>query len=132
MSIPQKCITIHMPQRTSKILQVRLTANRNAFSFLISVTSFARYTVDPRLTGSVYPKAAKWIHGYGRLSQANTHVMGSSISIDREATVAACRYSLYSPTYSPAMDQSRTVQSAEAVMRSLCCWTTSRLLTLCT
>ena len=38
-------ITIHMPQRTSKILLVRLTANRNALLFLIRVTSFARYTV---------------------------------------------------------------------------------------
>ena len=37
-------ITIHMPQRTSKILLVRLTANRNALLFLIRVTSFARYT----------------------------------------------------------------------------------------
>ena len=37
-------IMIHMPQRTSKILLVRLTANRNAL-FLIRVTSFARYTV---------------------------------------------------------------------------------------
>ena len=34
-----------MPQRTSKILLVRLTANRNALLFLIRVTSFARYTV---------------------------------------------------------------------------------------
>ena len=38
-------ITIHMPQRTSKILLVRLTANRNALLFQIRVTSFARYTV---------------------------------------------------------------------------------------
>ena len=38
-------ITIHMPQRTSKMLLVRLTANRNALLFLIRVTSFARYTV---------------------------------------------------------------------------------------
>ena len=38
-------ITIHMPQRTSKILLVRLTAKRNAFLFLIRVTSFARYSV---------------------------------------------------------------------------------------
>ena len=38
-------ITIHMPQRTSKILLVRLTANRNALLFLIRVTSFACYTV---------------------------------------------------------------------------------------
>ena len=38
-------ITIHMPQRTSKILLVRLTANRNALLFLIRVTIFARYTV---------------------------------------------------------------------------------------
>ena len=41
----KKYITIHMPQRTSKILLVRLTANRNALLFLIRVTSFARYTV---------------------------------------------------------------------------------------
>ena len=34
-----------MPQWTSKILLVRLTANRNAFLFLIRVTSCARYTV---------------------------------------------------------------------------------------
>ena len=38
-------ITIHMPQRTNKILLVRLTANRNAVLFVIRVTSFARYTV---------------------------------------------------------------------------------------
>ena len=31
--------TIHMPQRTSKILLVRLTANRNSFLFLIRITS---------------------------------------------------------------------------------------------
>ena len=41
----KKRITIHMPQRTSKILLVRLTANRNALLFLIRVSSFARYTV---------------------------------------------------------------------------------------
>ena len=34
-----------MPQRTSKILLVRLTANKNAFLFQIRVSSFARYTV---------------------------------------------------------------------------------------
>ena len=33
-----------MPQQTSKILLVRLTANKNLL-FLIRVTSFARYTV---------------------------------------------------------------------------------------
>ena len=38
-------ITIHMPQRTSKILLVRLTANENALLFQIRVTCFARYTV---------------------------------------------------------------------------------------
>ena len=38
-------ITIHMLQRTSKILLFRLTANKNAFLFQIRVTSFARYTV---------------------------------------------------------------------------------------
>ena len=37
--------TIHMPQRTSKILLVRLTANKNASFFQIRVTCFARYTV---------------------------------------------------------------------------------------
>ena len=42
---PLEVITIHTPQRTSKILLVRLTANKNAFLFQISVTSFARYTV---------------------------------------------------------------------------------------
>ena len=41
----QASITIHMPQRTSKILLVWLTANRNALLFLIRDTSFARYTV---------------------------------------------------------------------------------------
>ena len=41
----ERLITIHMPQRTSKILLVRLTANRKALLFLIRVTSFARYTV---------------------------------------------------------------------------------------
>ena len=39
------CITIHMPQRTNKILLVRLKANENAFLFQIYVTSFARYTM---------------------------------------------------------------------------------------
>ena len=34
-----------MPQRTSKILLVRLTANEKALFFQIRVTSFARYTV---------------------------------------------------------------------------------------
>ena len=34
-----------MLQQTSKILLVRLTANRNAVLFRIRVTSFARYTV---------------------------------------------------------------------------------------
>ena len=34
-----------MPQRTSKILLVRLTANKNASLFQIRVTCFARYTV---------------------------------------------------------------------------------------
>ena len=34
-----------MPQRTSKILLVRLTANKNALLFQIRVTCFARYTV---------------------------------------------------------------------------------------
>ena len=38
-------ITIHMPQRTSKILLVRLTANKNAFLLQIRITSFTRYTV---------------------------------------------------------------------------------------
>ena len=38
-------ITMHMPQRTSKILLVRLTANKNALLFQIRVTCFARYTV---------------------------------------------------------------------------------------
>ena len=38
-------ITIHMPQRTSKILLVRLTANKKRVSFQIRVTRFARYTV---------------------------------------------------------------------------------------
>ena len=28
-----------------------------------------------------YPKEAKWIYGYGRLSRANTHVVGSSGSM---------------------------------------------------
>ena len=42
----------HMPQRTSKILLVRLTANKNALLFQIRVTCFARYTVQLRtLTG---------------------------------------------------------------------------------
>ena len=36
-----RLITIHMPQQTSKILLVRLTANKNAFLFQIRVTSFA-------------------------------------------------------------------------------------------
>ena len=40
----EKHITIHMPQRTSNILLVRLTANKNAFLFQIRVTSFARST----------------------------------------------------------------------------------------
>ena len=35
-----------MPQRTSKILLVRLTANRNALLFLIRVTSFAPIAID--------------------------------------------------------------------------------------
>ena len=34
-----------MPQRTSKILLVRLTANKNALLFQKRVTCFARYTV---------------------------------------------------------------------------------------
>ena len=34
-----------MPKRTTKILLVRLTANKNAFLFPIRVTSLARYTV---------------------------------------------------------------------------------------
>ena len=38
-------ITIHMLQRTSKILLVRLTTNKNALFFQIRVTCFARYTV---------------------------------------------------------------------------------------
>ena len=38
-------ITIHMPERTSKILLVRLTANKKALLFQIRVTCFARYTV---------------------------------------------------------------------------------------
>ena len=38
-------ITIHMPQRTCKILLVQLTANKNASLFQIRVTFFARYTV---------------------------------------------------------------------------------------
>ena len=38
-------ITIQMPQRTSKILLVRLTANKNAPLFQKRVTCFARYTV---------------------------------------------------------------------------------------
>ena len=38
-------ITIHMPQRTSKILLVRLTANKNALLFQRRVTCFACYTV---------------------------------------------------------------------------------------
>ena len=38
-------ITMHMPQLTSKILLVRLTANKNVSLFQIRVTCFARYTV---------------------------------------------------------------------------------------
>ena len=38
-------ITIHMTQRTSKILLVRFTANRNAVLLLMRVTSFASYSV---------------------------------------------------------------------------------------
>ena len=38
-------ITIYMPQRTSKILLVRLTAKKNASLFQTRVTFFARYTV---------------------------------------------------------------------------------------
>ena len=38
-------ITIHMPQRTCKILLVRLPVNKNALFFQIRVTCFARYTV---------------------------------------------------------------------------------------
>ena len=38
-------ITILMPQRTSKILLVRLTATKNALLFQIRVTCLARYTV---------------------------------------------------------------------------------------
>ena len=38
-------ITIHMPQRTSRILLVRITANKNASIVLIRVTSFAQLTV---------------------------------------------------------------------------------------
>ena len=34
-----------MSQRTSKILLVRLTTNKNALFFQIRVTCFARYTV---------------------------------------------------------------------------------------
>ena len=32
-----------------------------------------------------YKNEAKWTHGYGRLSRANTHAMGPSISIDGAA-----------------------------------------------
>ena len=38
-------ITMHMPQLTSKILQIRLTANKNASLFQKRVKCFARYTV---------------------------------------------------------------------------------------
>ena len=38
-------ITISMPQRTSKILLVRLIASKNALLFQIRLTYFARYTV---------------------------------------------------------------------------------------
>ena len=41
----KNCILIHLPQRTSKILLVRLTADKNAFLFETRVTCFARYTV---------------------------------------------------------------------------------------
>ena len=41
-----------MPQRTSKILVVRLTANKNAVLFQIRVTCFARYTVGCGVTRS--------------------------------------------------------------------------------
>ena len=41
-----------MPQRTSKILLVRFTANRNALLFLIRVTSFTHYTVKFGVTRS--------------------------------------------------------------------------------
>ena len=34
-----------MPQRTSKLLLGRLTANENAFLLQIRITSFAQYTV---------------------------------------------------------------------------------------
>ena len=38
-------ITIHIPQRTSKISLIRLPSNKNAFLFQIRVICFARYTV---------------------------------------------------------------------------------------
>ena len=38
-------MTIHMPQRTSKILLVGLTANKNAFLLQIRIKNFSRYTV---------------------------------------------------------------------------------------
>ena len=44
-SLQKTYITIHMPQQTSKILLVRLTANESALLFQIRVTCFARYTV---------------------------------------------------------------------------------------
>ena len=43
---------IHMPQRTSKFLIVRLKANKNALLFPIRVTCFARYTVRFGVTRS--------------------------------------------------------------------------------
>ena len=46
-----------MPQRTSKILLVRLTANKNALLFWIRVTFFARYTVWFGITRSDQNKA---------------------------------------------------------------------------
>ena len=45
LQIQHLFITIHMPQRTSKILLVRLTANKKASFFQTRETCFARYTV---------------------------------------------------------------------------------------
>ena len=45
LSAPERDITIHMPQRTSKTWLVRLTANKNLLLFQIRVTCFVRYTV---------------------------------------------------------------------------------------
>ena len=66
---PLLTITIHMPQRTSKILLVRLTANKNAFLFQIRVTSFALYTVRFGVTRSDQNK----VNDYFTLS-TNTYV----------------------------------------------------------